>query len=392
MSSENAEDDVALTILHTADWHLGARFPAFREEDGRRLMRARLDAVDRIFDLAERYDVDAVLAAGDLFDEPTPAKPFWEGLAELIARRDWSERPLVLLPGNHDPLPAAGGTVWAPGYGLRERLPAGVHIVDRDDFELPLGDGGGAVVHARPCRSQAGEADLALALPGREPGDARIRIGLVHGQTFDIDGHETNFPIAKDAAAQRGLDYLAIGDTHSFREVPPGAPIPTVYPGTPEPTKFGEKDAGCCALVFFRGRGARPRIHAERVARYDWREETCRSLVELRRLRDDESLRRTVLRLVLRMRLPLRDYDEAERIVAELAGTDATHGRVGVLQLDRSELVLETDDVEAGFGDELPEVLREVVSRLKDAAGDGPDQERARRALRLLYGLVKERR
>ena len=47
------EKDVALKILHTADWHLGRRFPSFSEEDEAKLTRARIEAVDRLFGLAE---------------------------------------------------------------------------------------------------------------------------------------------------------------------------------------------------------------------------------------------------------------------------------------------------------------------------------------------------
>ena len=43
---DESEDDVALKILHTADWHLGMGFGAFGEEDERKLTRARLQVVD----------------------------------------------------------------------------------------------------------------------------------------------------------------------------------------------------------------------------------------------------------------------------------------------------------------------------------------------------------
>ena len=66
------ENDVALTLLHTADWHLGRRFPAFDPEQELRLTRARLEVVGRILDLAHSRAVDAVLCAGDLFDQPAP--------------------------------------------------------------------------------------------------------------------------------------------------------------------------------------------------------------------------------------------------------------------------------------------------------------------------------
>src|SRR6516165_4063423 len=70
--------DVVLRVLHTADWHLGRRFPSVPEEGQKKLSRARMDVVATILDVARRYSVDAVLCAGDIFDDPDPAPDFWE--------------------------------------------------------------------------------------------------------------------------------------------------------------------------------------------------------------------------------------------------------------------------------------------------------------------------
>src|SRR2546426_5049565 len=123
-----------------------------------------------------------------------------------------------------------------------------------------------------------------MALPQRETGDGRLRIGCVHGSTFDIDGYETNFPIRQDAGVQRGLDYLAIGDTHSFRNVTESLPVPTVYPGAPEPTNFGESGAGQVAIVALYRHGKPPRVEAEPVAVWRWIDVRCRDVNELRNL------------------------------------------------------------------------------------------------------------
>src|SRR5271156_2340422 len=106
------------------------------------------------------------------------------------------------LPWN----PLTQESVWAAGHPFRSRLPAWGHGADRDDFMYEIAPN--AVLYARPCRSKAGENDLAMALPAREAGDERLRIGCVHGCTFDIDGYQTNFPIRRDAGLQRGLDSL----------------------------------------------------------------------------------------------------------------------------------------------------------------------------------------
>ena len=374
---------MALKILHTADWHLGLRFPAVTPEQEKRLTRARLEVVGRILDLADSRGVDAVLCAGDLFDDQRPDEQWWQGLLSEFRRRSWT-RPVVLLPGNHDPL--TPHSIYAPGSPFRRGLPEYVHVVDSDEFELPLGTV--AVVYGRPCRSHAGQTGLAASLPARAAGDERIRIGLIHGQTFDLEDHQTTFPIERNAAVERGLDYLAIGDTHGYREVEPDAAVPTIYPGAPEATRFGEAGSGHVAVVFFpRDRARRALVEREAVATWSWREESCRSLEELRRLRDDRNMRKTVLRLTLEMRLPLHEYDEADRIMTELEGSLSSHPRVGVLIADRSGLRLDAAD-SPQFAEGLPEVLQAVVQRLNEHAADEP--EKAERALHHLYRLVRE--
>jgi DNA repair exonuclease SbcCD nuclease subunit len=375
------EKDVALKILHTADWHLGRRFPSFAEEDETKLTRARIEAVDRLLGLAESYAVNAVLCAGDLFDDPTPSEVWWAALVRLLGRRRWTDRPVFLLPGNHDPLEP--NSVWAEDHPFRKGLPAWVHVVDRDDYEFNLSDE--AVLYATPCRSQAGAEDLASRLPPRDPNDRRIRIGLVHGQTFDIAGHQTNFPIALDAAQQRGLNYLAVGDTHAFRELPPKA-SPTVYPSAPEATSFGEQDTGFVAVVFFPRHGRPPIIQKHPVACWRWQDLCCRNLHELEALAELD-LKDSVLRLTLAMKVSLSELDRLEAILKELKGNEAAHGKAGVVQIDRKALELNTRNVD-DFSEDLPEVLKSVIARLQ-AQGNGPNGEIARRALYHLYQTVR---
>ncbi len=373
---------MALTLVHTADWHLGMRFRGFSDEQELELMRARLDVVEQIFGVADRYEADAVLCAGDLFDEPRPDPKWADGLASLIARRASPHRPVFLLPGNHDPL--LPDSVWDPTGSFRRKLPAHVHVIDRDDFTFQLKDG--AELHATPCRSSAQSKDIALALPARALGDERIRVGLVHGSTFEMDDYQTNFPIAPDAAVQRGFDYLAIGDTHGFRVFPP-ADKPTVYPGAPEPTTFGDKDPGHVALVFITQR-RRVRVEKERVAKWRWESIRVESLEALRALAARPDLSQRVLELTIAASLPAAEYEEAERILGELAGSEAVRPKVGILRCDRSLLELDTRNIDQLFTD-MPDAVLETVRRLQDLE-TGPQAEVARRALYHLYTLVRK--
>ncbi len=374
---------MALKLLHTADWHLGRRFSMFTEDQEKRLTRARREVVGRILDLAERGDVDAVLCAGDLFDTPTPAEDWWRSLLdEFRSRSSWT-RPVFLLPGNHDPL--LPNSVYRIGHPFRQGLPAYVHVVDHDDFSYKISEQ--AILYSSPCHSHAGQQDPTANIPEREPGDERIRIGLVHGQTFDIKDHQNNFPVDPQAAKKLGLDYLALGDTHGFRELQAQGEAPVVYPGTPEQIKFGEAGAGHVAVVFFPLDRRRFAIVKKRpVGTWQWRTQTCSSIEELRSVRADDTLRKCVLRLYLDMTVPVKEYDEAERILRELEGSLSAHPRVGVLEMDRENLHPEIPGID-DFP-ELPPVLESAVQRLNAHANIEP--EKAERALYYLYRIVKE--
>jgi DNA repair exonuclease SbcCD nuclease subunit len=377
------EDDIVLKLLHTADWHLGRRFRAFAEEDARRLARARLEVLERILGEAERNQVHAVLCAGDLFDDVQPTREWWGPMAEAFARRAWKDRPVFLLPGNHDPLLA--DSIWkhAP---FRAALPDFVHVVEDELLQAPLANG--AVLYAVPCQSKAGQGDPTLKIPVRERGDERVRVGLVHGSTFDLEGWQTNFPISKDAAVTRGLDYLAIGDTHSFRFVPADRLVPpTIYPGAPEPTSFGEDDAGHVAVVFI-NRARRALVQKQRVAKWRWEAVHVTSMDGLRALASRTDLGERVMRVTVELRVGADEYEEAEDLLEQLQGTDAKHGRAGVLALDREALELDVTDVEAQ-AQALPEVLQATVRALKAATDDPERRVAAQRALFHLFRAAR---
>jgi DNA repair exonuclease SbcCD nuclease subunit len=381
-SPDLEEEEIVLRVLHTADWHLGRRFNSFPEIDATKLTRARLEVLDSIFGLAERESVNAVLCAGDLFDDPFPVQEWWQPLTDMLGKLAWKSRPMFMLPGNHDPLVAE--SVWSSGHPFRRALPSFVHVVDKDDFTYPLGDN--AVLYAVPCLSKAGQKDPSDAIPCREPGDTRIRIGMMHGSTFDMEEHQTNFPIGEDSAVRRGLDYLAIGDTHGFRYVPPNRRVPpTIYPGAPEPTAFDEKEPGHVAVVNFTRR-REAQVRPERVAAWTWEDVTVKSLAELQALHDRRDLGKRCLQLHVEMRLPPADYGQAEALLRDLQGTSAKVGRAGILVLDRARMDLDTTDMAtlvAGW----PEVLVRTANLIK--ADPDAEPRVAEQALYKLYELSR---
>jgi DNA repair protein SbcD/Mre11 len=84
-------------ILHTADWHLGKTLEGQSREEEHDLFLAWL--LDRVSEL----EVDAVIVAGDVFDNGMPPQTAIHRYFEFISRlRDRGGCKLVVIGGNHD--------------------------------------------------------------------------------------------------------------------------------------------------------------------------------------------------------------------------------------------------------------------------------------------------
>ena len=60
---------MSITLLHTADWQIGKQFANVPGDPGAALRLQRLDTVKAIAGLAKERAVDAVLVAGDVFED-----------------------------------------------------------------------------------------------------------------------------------------------------------------------------------------------------------------------------------------------------------------------------------------------------------------------------------
>jgi DNA repair exonuclease SbcCD nuclease subunit len=253
-----------MRILHTADWQLGLR--AAQAGERAAVVRAeRLAAVARLVDLAHELAVDLVLVAGDVFDRQEIDEPVLEAAIDQLERL--APIPVVLLPGNHDPLEVGG--VW----DRRAFSRAGAHVtIAREARELEVLPG--LAIYPCPLRQRISTQDPTAWIPPRAEGDDRLRVGLAHG-ALDSLPKKGNFPIALDRAEACGLDYLALGDWH-------GALVRgrTAYPGTPEQASYGEKSPGYVLVVGLEAEGGAaagpprrrplPRIEQHRVGRFVW--------------------------------------------------------------------------------------------------------------------------
>lgn len=86
-----------MKILHTADWHIGKKLDQYPRLEEQRLVLAE------ICEIAERENVDAVIVAGDLFDNFNPSSEATELLYTTLHRLSANgSRAVVAIAGNHD--------------------------------------------------------------------------------------------------------------------------------------------------------------------------------------------------------------------------------------------------------------------------------------------------
>ena len=348
-----------MRLLHTADWHLGARSAALGERaaDSR---AQRLKTAEKLVDLAAEQAIDIVLVAGDVFDRPDVDAHVVGKAIDLL--NEFAPRPVVILPGNHDP--AGPGSVWSRRDW--RRLDPCVQLATEPEVMEILPQ-----VRLFPCPldQKVSRLDPTAWIPRREDGDEDLRIGLAHG-SLDTLSVTTNFPISRDRAELSGLDYLALGDWHSL-----SVHTRSAYPGALEATSFGEKLAGYVLLVDLDPRRQRPpEVEPVRVGRFQWKqlEAEIAAQSDLERLEQELRTLGPWGDLVLRMkcRVVAANPELLERI-AELRG-----------ELERAfsvEWSTEVVDVEGG---DLPGLLQQVDESLQALiAGDGSEALAEFRAL-----------
>ncbi len=218
-------------FLHTADLQIGKGFGQFPNDVAGELRAERLKTLKRIASLARDRSVDAVLIAGDCFDNAVAD----ETLRRLKVALEPFEGTWVLLPGNHDPAIAE-----SPWSRLRRLfLPANVIIADEP---TPIAIGSDAVVLPAPLRRRRDLADLTEWFDTAVTDDRLFRIGLAHGSVREFlpETSEAANPVVCDRAERARLDYLALGDWHGRLQVSER----TWYSGTPEPDRFRSNEPG----------------------------------------------------------------------------------------------------------------------------------------------------
>jgi len=367
---------MGVTFLHTADWQIGKQFAQVPGDPGAALRLRRLDTVKAIAELARERQVDAVLVAGDVFEDNAVSD---ETLRRTMHVLSPFEGPWVLLPGNHD----AGLTrsAWSRLRRLAA-VPENVILADRPE---PIAlCGGRLVVLPAPLRRRHEVGDLTEWFDSAHSDPGVFRVGVAHGT---VTNHlsteaEAHNPIADTRAETASLDYLALGDWHGTLEVANR----TWYAGTPEPDRFKTNEPGNVLLVTLRESGVPPQVEKIPVGYYRWAQVALGVMDEQAPAVLDGQLaalgerERTLVRLRLAGTVDLATRQQLDELL------DTWRARLHFLAVDDTALLARPspEDIAAlgatGF-------VRAALETLVDIEGDAghPDHADAGMALQILY-------
>ena len=261
MGAGRSPAGVLMRFLHTGDWHVGKAIRGRSRADEHAAVLAEIATA------ADAESVDAVLVAGDLFENqaPTPESEriVYEALLTLAAG---GTRPVVVIGGNHDSharLEAVAPIFAAHGVRIvaRPTRPADGGVVEVDT------DGGRLRVALLPFPTQRVAAtvdDLMERRVDEHTGNYAERVARlldVVTEPFD-DGEAVNVVLAHlmvmggtMGGGERGAHtvfeywvpatafpatahYVGLGHLHRAQRL--DAPSPVHYAGSPLQLDFGE--------------------------------------------------------------------------------------------------------------------------------------------------------
>jgi DNA repair exonuclease SbcCD nuclease subunit len=385
------------TFIHTADWQLGKPFSRIDDPDRRGdLRRERLDAIDRVAEVARQRQASFVLVAGDVFDSPRPP----DGLISMaLARIGAIGLPTYVIPGNHDH--GGPGCLWESDHFRREQAALATNLrvllaaepVEREDCLL------------LPCpllRRQATpdptdwirELDVTAF-------DERPRVVLAHGSTVNFQGEpdeedepgQANFiDLTRLARQLDAIDYVALGDWHGFVQVGDKA----WYSGTPEADRFPKAGQlpGHVACVNVR-RGHLPTVEPVATCVMRWFEHAETMSDDDGPERLDAALERHagetgVTNLVAKLRLDGQLGLEGHRRLEQLLRT--WQARMAHVRIDNRITLAPADDELAALTARADDPLIAGVAMSLTADATRPDASGAvaAQALILLYQQLRQ--
>jgi DNA repair exonuclease SbcCD nuclease subunit len=199
MRSADQPGGKAIKLLHTSDLHIGQYGPGDR---------AGLSDLAAILRFSRAARCACVVIAGDLFDHARIPPQVVAAAAKLMRE---ARLPVVVLPGNHDPIAAT--SIWdLPCWNSGTRI----SVIRAADGEV-VAPCAGLQVWGRPTSRHDPQTRPLARLPPRE--GRAVFIGIAHGHYTQPSAGRRSSPILRGDVEHHPFDYLALGHWDSCYQV-----------------------------------------------------------------------------------------------------------------------------------------------------------------------------
>ena len=204
----------SIRLIHTSDTHLGDDWDPV----------AAQRALSAVIDGVHRYHADALLIAGDVFDNARISDAVLEFFVSEMAR---AAVPAVILPGNHDLYDAASLYHRSPFADAPDNL----HVISGTRGETVTLPSLTLDVWGRAMDSHTPEFRPLQGMPTERNG--HWLVAMAHGHYhFPDDTEERSSPIRPHEIAEAKCDYIALGHWERFEDVSQGG-VTAYYSGSP---------------------------------------------------------------------------------------------------------------------------------------------------------------
>jgi len=226
-----------MRILVSADTHLGSpiRSIALRNRElGERLKQLSRDTFVDIINLAITEQVDALVLAGDIFDNAYPDIRTRTFLMNQLSRLAEAGIQTMLIRGNHDAL---------LNHQDLGDLGKDIHLLHKANPTVELGN---TAFHG--LSFDKAHVDKSFLPDYPVPLQGKRNVGLMHTSLDGAAGHDPYAPCAERDLVAHGFDLWCLGHIHApFERIDDDVLL--VMPGIPQPRHFGEHKGGTVTLV-----------------------------------------------------------------------------------------------------------------------------------------------
>ncbi len=238
-----------LKVLHTGDVHLGMTFRNrnYPQQLREALVKARVEVLSRLVELANEENCQLFLVAGDLFHRTNVSQEYVLSALEILS--SFNGGCVAVMPGNHDFFDEYS-PLWKT---MREHAFDHLLILDQAapydlrEFNLNL------ALYPAPCNSKhSRENRVGWLKECKDKPPVKWHLGAAHGTVKGVspDTELRYFPMEEEELRQMGLHHWCLGHIHArYPDLDIVRESPFTYPGTPEPDGFDCTHNGFARII-----------------------------------------------------------------------------------------------------------------------------------------------